>query len=188
MPRVPEHPIDPLFLRRWSPRAMSGAPVARAQLQVLLEAARWSPSAGNGQPWRFVYALRDTPSFPPFLDCLDEGNRAWCGRAGALVLLAARMIRPDGRAAASAPFDCGAAFMAFALQGTLLGLVVHPMGGFDRDRTRLAAALAPGMEPQVMIAVGLPGDVQDLSERDRGRERPSGREPQAAWSREGRWA
>jgi nitroreductase len=188
MARVAEHPIDPLFLRRWSPRAMSGAPVTRDALLSLLEAARWSPSGGNSQPWRFVYALRDTPAFAAIFDTLEAGNREWCVRAGALVLLSTQMIRPDGRAAGGAPFACGAAFMAFALQGTLAGLVVHPMGGFDRERIRLAAGIAPGLEPQLVVAVGHPGMVQDLSERNREREQPSGREPVSAWAREGRWA
>jgi nitroreductase len=187
MPRVPDHSIDPLFLRRWSPRAMSGAPIEREALLSLLEAARWAPSSGNGQPWRVVYALRDTPAWPAFFDCLAPSNQEWCRRAAALIVLSAQLIRPDGRAAPTAPFDCGLACMALLLQGTLQGLVVHPMGGFDKERIRLAAALAPGMEPQVMIAVGRPGSVEELSEKNREREHPSGREPQGAWAREGRW-
>ena len=37
--RKPDHPVDPLFVRRWSPRAMSGQPVSVAELMSLLEAA-----------------------------------------------------------------------------------------------------------------------------------------------------
>jgi nitroreductase len=187
MPRLPDHPVEPLFLRRWSARAMSGAPVEREALLALLEAARWSPSSGNGQPWRFVYAFRKTPAFQGIFDCLTPGNQEWCQRAGALVLLGAQMIRPDGRAAPTAPFDCGLACMALLLQGTTAGLVVHPMGGFDRERVRLATRLANGVEPQVVIAVGRPGSVDDLSERNREREHPSAREPVSAWAREGWW-
>jgi len=187
MPRVPDRPIDPLFLLRWSPRAMSGEPVERGQLLTLLEAARWAPSSGNRQPWRFVYAPRDTPAFAAVFDCLSPGNQEWCRRAGALVVLSAQVIQADGRAAPTAPFDCGAACMAFLLQGAIVGLVAHPMAGFDKDRIRLAVALAPAMEPQVVIAVGKPGSVEDLSERNRERERPSGREPVSAWAREGSW-
>jgi nitroreductase len=167
---------------------MSGAPVEREALLSLLEAARWAPSGGNSQPWRAVYAVRDTPGFAAIFESLEQSNREWCVRAGALVLLAAQVIRPDGRPAGGAQFACGAAFMAFALQGTLLGLTVHPMGGFDRERIRLATGIPPGMEPQVVIAVGKPGLVDDLSERNRAREHPSDREPVGAWAREGRWA
>ena len=177
MPRTPAHPVDPLFLRRWSPRAMSGAPLTRAALLPLLEAARWAPSGGNGQPWRFTYALRGTPAFDAFLGALVPGNQAWAHAAGALVVLAARTVRVDGKPAPSAPFDCGAAWMAFALQGTLSGLVVHAMGGFEKEAARAAAALPAALEPQVVIAVGHPGDAAALPEKLRAREVPSDRLP-----------
>jgi nitroreductase len=187
MLRTPAHPIDPLFLRRWSPRAMSGAPVAREQLLTLLEAARWAPSSGNGQPWRFAYALAGTPHFDRFLATLVLGNRVWCVRAGALVLVAAKVVRDDGRPAATAPFDAGAAWMGLALQGTISGLVVHAMEGFDHEAARAAVELPAGLEPQAMVAVGLPGRVEDLPEKLREQEQPNDRKPLAEVAVEGRF-
>jgi len=175
MPRTPAHPVDPLFPRRWSPRAMDGSPLSRQELLPLLEAARWAPSGGNGQPWRFVFALRGTPGFAALLDALVPGNREWAHAAGALVLLAAQTVRDDGKPASSATFDAGAAWMAFALQGTLSGLAVHAMGGFDREKARAAAALPTGVEPQVVIAAGHPGSAEALPEKHRAREFPSDR-------------
>jgi nitroreductase len=186
MNRIASHPVDPLFLRRWSPRAMSGAPLTREQLLPLLEAARWAPSGGNGQPWRFAWALAGTPHFDRFLAALVPGNREWCVRAGALLLLSAKVVRDDGKPAPSAVFDAGAAWMGLALQGTLSGLVVHAMGGFDREAARAAVALPAGLEPQVMIAVGHPGRVEDLPERLREREVPSDRLPLEGLAVEGR--
>lgn len=154
---------------------MSGAPVPRAAVLSLLEAARWAPSSGNGQPWRFVWALRGTPAFDAFLATLVPGNREWAHRAGALVLVAARTVRDDGKPAPSAAFDAGAAWMALALQGTISSLVVHAMGGFDREAARTAAALPAGLEPQVVVAIGVPGRAEDLPEKLRAREQPSDR-------------
>ena len=156
---------------------MSGVALTAAQLLPLLEAARWAPSGGNGQPWRFAYALAGTPHFDRYLATLAPGNLEWCLRAGALVLLSAKVVRDDGKAAPSAPFDAGAAWMGLALQGTLSGLVVHAMGGFDKEAARAAAALPAGLEPQVMIAVGHPGRVEELPEKLREREVPSDRLP-----------
>ena len=187
MNRTASQPIDPLFLRRWSPRAMSGAPLTRAELFPLLEAARWAPSGGNGQPWRFAWALAGTPHFERFLATLVPGNREWCVRAGALVLLSAKVVRDDGKPSPSAPFDAGAAWMGLALQGTLSGLVVHAMGGFDREAARVAAALPAGLEPQAMIAVGHPGRVEELPEKLREREAPSDRLPLEVIAVEGRF-
>jgi len=187
MTRIADHDIDPLFLRRWSPRAMSDAPLARADLLRLLEAARWAPSGGNLQPWRFAWALRGGADFPRFLEALVEGNREWCTRAGALLVVASRTTRGPGRPNPSHSFDAGAAWMALALQGTLCGLVVHAMGGFDEGRARAAASVPEDLRIECMVAVGHPGRVEDLPERLRPREAPSGREPVAAFAFEGRF-
>jgi hypothetical protein len=48
--RRADHPIDKLFLDRWSPRALSGESISREELLVLFEAARWAPSSYNNQP------------------------------------------------------------------------------------------------------------------------------------------
>ena len=57
-PRQADHPLDPLFLERWSPRAFDGSEVPDSDLMTMFEAARWAPSAFNSQPWRFLYAKR----------------------------------------------------------------------------------------------------------------------------------
>ncbi len=72
--RQPEYDIDQLFVKRWSPRAMSGEALSDAQLMVLFEAAKWAPSSYNNQPWRFLYAKRDTAHWPRFFDLLIEGG------------------------------------------------------------------------------------------------------------------
>jgi hypothetical protein len=58
--RTAEYDVDPLFLERWSPRAFTGEAMPDGELMTLFDAARWAPSAFNGQPWRFVYAHRET--------------------------------------------------------------------------------------------------------------------------------
>lgn len=59
--RHPEHSIDPLFTRRWSPRAFTGETISEAALFSLFEAARWAPSSYNSQPWRFIYGRAGMP-------------------------------------------------------------------------------------------------------------------------------
>jgi nitroreductase len=185
MSRVADHDIDPAFLRRWSPRAMSGVPLPQATLLRLLEAARWAPSGGNLQPWRFAWALAGSPAFPGFLAALVEGNRTWCARAGALLVVASRPLRAEGKPNRSHSFDAGAAWMSLALQGSHLGLVVHAMGGFDEARARAASRAPDHLHLECMVAVGHPGRVEDLPEGLRARETPSGREPLTAFASEG---
>src|SRR5688500_12082224 len=84
--RTADHPIEQLFLRRWSPRAMTGAPVRQADLMRLFEAARWAPSTYNEQEWRFLYAHREGPHWQRFMGILAEANQTWCENAGVLIV------------------------------------------------------------------------------------------------------
>jgi nitroreductase len=187
MTRQPDFPIDALFLRRWSARAMAGTPLAPLELMTLLEAARWAPSSGNGQPWRFVYALPGEAFFAGFLDLLVPGNRVWCERAGALLVVLSRTVRGEGKPMRTHSFDAGAAWMSLALQGASLGLVVHAMEGFDYDRAATLVAAPEGHAVEAMVAVGHPGDVGDLPEYLRAREVPSGRERVTTFAYAGRF-
>ena len=85
--RTADYPIDALFLERWSPRAFTGEAIPERQLSSLFEAARWAPSSYNSQPWRFLYARRDTEPWPRFLGLLNEYNQSWARNAAALVIL-----------------------------------------------------------------------------------------------------
>ena len=65
--RKADHPIESLFVERWSPRAMSGEPLSEGEILTLFEAARWAPSTYNEQEWRFLYARRETPQWQSIL-------------------------------------------------------------------------------------------------------------------------
>ena len=111
--RIADYPIDSLFLERWSPRAFTGEPIAQDELFTMLEAARWAPSSGNAQPWRFVYGLHGTPSFDKLLGLLVPGNAAWAKNASALVFFLSKKtgINASGNAVEQPThsFDTGTA-------------------------------------------------------------------------------
>jgi nitroreductase len=176
--RASDRSIDRLFIDRWSPRAMSGEAIDQSELLTLFEAARWAPSSGNSQPWRFLYARRDTEHWPVFLDLLVERNREWCVNAAALVVLVSRTAHEQtGRALITHCYDTGAAWMSLALQGWLKGLIVHGMAGFDYGRAREALHVPEAFAVNAMAAIGRPGRVEDLPEFQRAREVPSQRRP-----------
>lgn len=166
---------------------MSGEPVDREQLLRLFEAARWAPSGANRQPWRFVFAHRGTPAFDALFNALNEGNQAWNVRSGALIALLSRTVTAQGKPQTSRSFDSGAAWMSLALQGSAQGLVVHGMGGFDRDAVRRALDVPDDVDIELMVAVGHPGRVEDLPPHQQEREHPSDRLPLSELVFEGRW-
>jgi nitroreductase len=177
--RQAAHAVDPIFIDRWSPRAMSGMPITEAELMVLFEAARWAPSSSNYQPWRMLYGLRDSSHWPVFLGLLNEGNQRWAQHGAALVLFISKTTLDDGRMSRSHMFDTGAAWENFALQGSLRNLVVHGMLGFDHERARSELKVPADFQVDAMAAVGKPGDLQLLPEQLRAREQPSDRRPLA---------
>ena len=157
---------------------MSGDPIDPAELMQLFEAARWAPSAANVQPWRMLYARRDTPQWPLFFDLLVESNQVWCRNAAALVLFISRTINErTGKPAITNSFVTGAAWENFALQGAINGLVVHGMQGFDYERARKTLSIPDDFRVEAMGAVGRPGRIDDLPEPLRSREVPNARRP-----------
>lgn len=174
--RQADHPIGSTFIERWSPRAMNGQTITQDELNPLLEAARWAPSSYNEQPWRFLYARRDTPHWARFLDLLVEANQAWARDAGALLLIASsKVFSRNGKPNRVHEFDAGAAWENFALQGARQGLVVHGMAGFDVDKARQVLNIPDDFSIIAMVAVGHPGDPDKLPENLRAAETPSGR-------------
>ena len=182
-PRHADHPISPFFLERWSPRAFAPEPVSHEDLMTMLEAARWAASSSNLQPWRFVYARRDTEAWPRLLDLLVEGNRVWARDAGALVFVVSNAMRTtsEGKSAPSPThsYDSGTASGYFTLQAHLLGFRAHGMYGFDHDRAMTVLRVPADHRVEAVYAVGRPGDPARLPERLRAREYPSGRRPLA---------
>ena len=173
-----QHPVDELFLDRWSPRALSGEGVSDEELLTLFEAARWAPSSYNNQPWRILYARRDTEHWDAFFNLMVEGNQAWAGDAAALLLFVSKETFDfNGKPYPTHSFDTGAAWENLALQATMLGLVTHGMQGFDYERARAELNIPEGFRVEAMAAVGRPGDPARLPEKLREREAPSGRKP-----------
>ncbi|QBI18155.1 nitroreductase [Egibacter rhizosphaerae] len=176
-PAPTDVPIHPLLAGRWSPRGLDpDRSVDPADVRALLEAARWAPSNGNVQPWRFVVADDEDPAARERLrDCLHTGN-AWAHRAPVLLLsLAAREFpaREDkpSRENPYAWHDVGAATLAAAIEATSRGLGLHPMAGFDRAAAAEAVGAPEGLEPVALLALGHPAadprSVPDeLVERD----------------------
>lgn len=174
--RKAEYPIDELFLKRWSPRAMSDEPVSKEELMTLFEAARWAPSSYNNQPWRFVYALKNTPHWDTLFNLLVDFNKSWCKNAGALVVVVSKKtFDHNSKPARTHSFDTGAAWENLALQGTLKGVVVHGMEGFDYDKAHKELKIPDDHTVEATFAVGKPGKKEDLPAEIQKMETPNDR-------------
>lgn len=157
--------ISPIKDRK-SPLAFDKKPVSPEVMNTLFEAARWSASAFNEQPWRFVYAHKaNTAEFDRILQCLGESNQVWAKQAGVLMIAAASFafLRND-RQNKHSRYDLGQAVAQLSIQATSMGLALHQMAGFSAEKAEESLLIPGDFEAVTAIALGYPGKVGDLPE------------------------
>lgn len=186
--RQPDHSIEPLILNRWSPRAMSGETIGDEELMPLFEAARWAPSSYNAQPWRFIFAKRETEHWKPLFELLVEFNQSWAKDAAALVLIIShKVFEHNGKPSDTHSFDTGAAWENLALEGSARGLVVHGMQGFDYEKAKTVCNIPDDFQVEAMVAIGKPGNKEVLAPELQIKETPSTRKPLSELIMEGKY-
>jgi nitroreductase len=164
-------PILEVIQKRRSRRAYADKMVEPEKIRSLFEAARWAPSSLNEQPWFYIYATKNQELWNRIFDSLKEGNKIWARHAPLLILSLARknFIRFDSPNP-SAKYDVGAANAFLSLQAAHLGLNVHQMAGFDPEVIIKNLRIPDHYEPVIAMAIGYPGDVENLPENLKARE------------------
>ncbi len=170
---------------RWSPSVFDPRHVLDADdIETLLHAAQWAPSAGNSQPWSYVVAPRGSAAHDVLVAHLSRGNGGWVPRAS-LVLLACTQVAPgpDGTGPKSADYarhDLGQASAHITLQARAMGLHAHQFAGFDHAGVAAALGVPDHVALMAGIAIGVhldqPGaddgiDAGDVEREARGRDR-----------------
>ena len=157
---------------------MTGEELADEVLMSLFEAARWAPSSYNNQPWRFIYAKRNTELWDRFFNLLLDANKVWAKNAAALVVVIARKnFEFNEKPARTNQFDAGAAWENLALEATSRGLAVHGMQGFDYEKARKDLEIPDNFDVMAMIAIGKRGPKDQLPPQLQEREYPNDRKP-----------
>lgn len=176
--RESNFPVQQFFLSRVSSRAFSDERLSEGELLTLFEAARWAPSSYNNQPWRFLYVRRGEPEWNLLFDTLIDFNKSWCKNADTLVLVISRNnFTHNEKPARTARFDTGAAWMSLAIEALSQKIVTHGMEGFDYDAARKNLNVPDHYTVEAIIAIGKPGNPEELSEALQEKEVPSLRVP-----------
>jgi nitroreductase len=186
----PDHPIHELFVKRWRPYAFTDRQVPDDDLRSLFEAARWSASSYNEQPWRYIVATRtDLQGFERLLSCLVEGNQPWARSAPVLALGCTSLnFARNGRPNTACEHDLGNASACLSLEATARGLFVHQMIGILPDRARELYNIPDGFRPLTALAIGYVGDPDTLPEAYKQRDlTPRQRKPLAEFVFGGQW-
>jgi len=175
--RDPVAGVAPLFVERWSPRSFDGSPIEHETLLRIMDAARWAPSCFNEQPWRFFTSTPAT--FDDFVGLLQESNQLWAKSASVIGFLIGKTdFTHNGKPNRSYALDCGAAWMALALQARMEGLYTHAMAGIQQDHVAHYFKIDRAKE-EVLIGfvIGRVASKERLPEALRQRETPSPRLP-----------
>ena len=157
-------PVNEVIAIRRSPRSFDEqVAISDTDLIGILEAARWAPSAFNGQPWRFFVGKRGDATFNQILTSLVEFNQGWAKNASALILVAAQPTRDDGSIHADYQFDCGLSVAQLVIETHDRGLIAHQMTGFDKEKARTNVEMPTELVPVVVIAIGKQDSHEKLS-------------------------
>ena len=158
--------VHPLLVERFSPVSFDRtAFLSEAQVDVLLEAARLTPSAGNSQPWMFIVGRRDDPIHARIASHLAPSSARWALDASLLVVNLAHILveDTDWEFSEFARYDLGQAVAHMTIQGLVMGLGAHQFRAFDRDAVAREFDVPAEWEVTSMTALGVASPASDGS-------------------------
>jgi len=152
--------------KRRATRAFDAKPVSDGLISELIDAMRLSPSCNNNQPWRIIVA-RDPSSLEAIRSSLPRGN-GWATKAPLIFVICSRLDddckltdRRDYHL-----FSTGLAVGEMMLRATEMGLIAHPIAGYDPVAIKEKLGIPAEQVLITLIICGYPGsDVSMLSEK-----------------------
>tara|TARA_R110000868_G_scaffold28633_2_gene107187 strand:+ start:48423 stop:49034 length:612 start_codon:yes stop_codon:yes gene_type:complete len=172
-----DYEIFALLKQRYSPRTFKEEKLKEQHVHQLFEAVRWSASSNNMQPWRFIYAHKNTDAYRKIVSCLSDFNKTWAINAPFLMLSAYKENTDDGKENFHALHDLGLSLGGMTMQAQYMGIAMHHMAGVDWNRAQDLFNVPEGYHITTAIAVGyyggeldlLPSDLQDQEIKERKR-------------------
>jgi len=156
-----DYEIFALLKQRYSPRTFRDEKIKKGQLNQLFEAARWSASSNNLQPWRFIYAEKGSEAFDKIVNCLSDFNKKWAPEAPLLMLAIYKEKTDDGKENFHALHDLGLCLGNMSVQAQYLDIALHHMAGVDWKKAQKEFNVPDGYHISSAIAVGYYGGELD---------------------------
>jgi len=145
---------------RRSIRAYAAKEVSEEDVERLIEAARWAPSAGNIQPWAFVVVKEVETKRKLSYATL---NQTFIQKAPVVIVVCADVTRSSriygsrGEKLYSLQ-DTAAATENILLAAQELGLATCWLGAFRENEVAKAVKAPRNLRPVAMVAVGYPAE------------------------------
>jgi nitroreductase len=162
-------PVHPLLASRFSPMWFDPSwTVSEEDVELLLDAARWAPSAGNSQPWAYFVARRGEPDHDRLVKHLARSSARWAPSASLLIVTMAHRYVEDTDWAYSdfADYDLGQSVAHLTLQAHAMNLACRQFRAFNLETLTTDLNPGPGWHIVSMIAIGHPAETRpDSRER-----------------------
>jgi nitroreductase len=155
--------VQTAISERRSIRAYLDTPIEDEKLQLVLEAARLSPSAGNRQEWKFV-VVRDRETRLKLVQAAN--GREFIGEAPVIIAVCAteaEKIMTCGQPAGTV--DTSIAFSFLILQAHELGLGTCWLGAFDESAVKEILGIPAHVRVTAMTPLGYPGQAPEAKPR-----------------------
>lgn len=156
-----------VYFQRFSCRRFAPGGVDEGKLAFVLEAARWAPSAGNLQPWRFLVVksahlrarlaqaahrqdfVASAPVVVVVCAAPGESARVYGARGATLYCIQ----------------DTAAAIENLLLAATEVGLAGCWVGAFDEGAVAEVLRLEPDLRPVALVPLGVPAEAAGTRSR-----------------------
>jgi nitroreductase len=144
---------------RRSVRAYTDEEVSESDVERLIEAARWAPSAGNIQPWAFV-VVKDVETKRKLSSATLQ---TLIQEAPVVIVVCADLIRSSSGYGNRGVHlyslqDTAAATENILLAAQELGLATCWVGAFRENEVAKAVKAPRNLRPVAMVAVGYPAE------------------------------
>ncbi|MCX7994900.1 MAG: nitroreductase family protein [candidate division WOR-3 bacterium] len=140
--------------KRRAYRSLESVEVTKELINDLATCAQLFCSCFNNQPWRYVFVY-DKAVLTQLHFALSPGNE-WARSASMIIAVFSKpefdCIMKDGRRYYL--FDTGMATAAMILRATELGLIAHPIAGYNQQKVKEILKIPDDMEVITLIIIG----------------------------------
>jgi len=151
--RVISMEVKQAIYERRAFRSLEPIPITNELINDLAESAQLAPSCFNNQPWRFVFAYE--PNILEKLHSALSGGNAWAFKASLIVaVFSTKDYDCLVKSREYYLFDTGMATAFLILRATEMGLIAHPIAGFDEEIVKGVLEIPEDVTVITLVIIG----------------------------------
>lgn len=179
-----QNTILEIIKKRRTIRKYLDKPISEEHINLILDAARWAPSAANLQPWQFIVVkgkflknriqglveenrqLTISQQVEPFKSGFSRYETSWISEAPIHIVVCAdpRRTAPHANGEETYKYAAGAAIQNLMLAAFSLGLGTCWLTMFDKSKLKALLVIPPEIDVIGVITVGHPREVPEVPE------------------------